>query len=195
MIIVLALILISAALYFLLSGISANKTNHQETYERQFEEIQSGELSDTDKITQIIHLFFNAKIHNYKFPDFDLSFFLDTENNSFEANKIINAAKLRAELNKRSGKKIITDKLTLTINEVSVTDNKATVKLDEQYDYLLKDVYQSSAYSIMCTVNLSKINNKWLITSIDSNDEFITDDMGGESFNPKLEAARILPKH
>jgi len=190
-------ILLALTLIFgiLCTSVSAalDTTVYQETYKRQFEEIQSSEkLSDTDKISQIINLFFNAKIHNYKLPDVDLSFFLDTKNNSFEANKIINAVKLRDELYRLDGIKILSDKLTLTVDEINVTNNEASVKLYELYEYQLDSVDLPSARGILCTVNLSKINNKWLITSIVSNDEFITDDMGSESFNVKYEANRIL---
>lgn len=187
---ILALILV-VTFYTMLTLASASSSSPkteilQQSIQSQVDNIQSNKtLADTTKIEKLVKLFFNAKesINKDGIRDIDLSIFLKDNKNNFDSNKIKNAAKLRKALQESSGLTITSDNLTLSMNNIDIKNDIAIVTLYELYEYQLSSLDVPSSRGIDYTVNLSKTNGNWVITSITTNDEFITEAMGSDTFN------------
>jgi hypothetical protein len=141
-------------------------------------------LTDSDKISQIIQLFFAAKEANFKDDGagVDLSAFISNDDN-FNHNKIVNFANLSREGRKIAGLEIVSDNLTLTINKITHNENDATVNLTELYTYQIASLSDQSCYRFYYNVYMTKEDGSWLITKIDTNDEAYTNDLGSDSFD------------
>jgi hypothetical protein len=142
-------------------------------------------LTDNDKISRIIQLFFAAKEANFKDDGngVDLSVFFRSSSDNFDRNKIVNFANLSREGRKTAGLKITTDNLTVTINNIALNDNAATVNLTELYTYQIAGLQDPSSQRFHYNVYMTKGDGNWLISRIDTDNEAYTNDLGSDSFN------------
>lgn len=141
-------------------------------------------LTDSDKISRIVHLFFTAKEANFidDGAGVDFSIFV-SDKDQFSRNKIINFANLSREGRKLAGFKITSDNLKLMIYNIEHDENTATVSLGEVYTYQIAGLQDPSAQRFGYRVYMSKDNGSWLILKIDTDNEAYTNDLGSDSYN------------
>lgn len=163
---------------FLFGGVnalSAQKQNDLQTlFTKHAEFIQNNTLMDDEsKIKKLQELFIQGKIEDYKMnDDLDLSTFTSkTDKNKKDIDFVNKKLKELKKLRKENESQILWDNVSLDFKKVEITGDSAIVVFIENYKYVLDDFnYGISESALTYNVEWQRINNKWLITKITSND-------------------------
>jgi hypothetical protein len=162
-----------------ISVFAAKKDNSDVSavFQKEIDFVQSSQLiSDTDKLKKIVTVYFDLKSLNDKLSnDLDFSFLeYKTSNTSKNFDYISDKTKYFKELRKGLDVTVLWDNLDVKIDDVKINDdNTAAVKAYENYEFILDDGSNTlSTSGINYIINFIKIDGKWLITNISSDDEF-----------------------
>lgn len=176
------LVILTVALSNLVTATDRTSTSSidsvkQQLFQNQHDSIQSNtSISDKEKIEKLVSTFFTAKADNYKNDDgdIDVSIFFDySTEGRINHIRINNLSKLEKGLRKGANAKISRDKLNITINEIDINNNSASVNVYENYRYTLEGVNQGeSSRGITYNFDFMKKDGKWLISNITSDNEF-----------------------
>lgn len=177
-IIISIIVSVIASIAIFTSLVSANQKDNgmQITFQKEIDLIQNNNLmTDERKISKIVELFLKLKKEDYKVNSaVDISPLL-YDNEEFAKNHKFVKDKMRfnKELRIQQNQKILWDNIDVTIEKKEIKDDKATVEVYENYEFVLDDYNDGiSSIGTSYTISLQKYDNKWLIAEIKSNDEF-----------------------
>lgn len=132
------------------------------------------QLNDTDKIKKLVTKLFDLKADGFRLEkrqNFDM--FMDPDK-KFSKNLKYFADKsyLDIETKKQTGLKFLWDKNSINFTDVKVNVTNATVVAYVSHNFQAADITDPSFAGTEYTIELNKLNNKWIITKITSNDPF-----------------------
>lgn len=136
-------------------------------------ETDPAEMTDEDKIKQLLENLFATNLKYYQGIEADYSEYFTKSHTSNDAKYYIDRQILTKAIYSKAKIKIDSMDMEITFNNVSINESNADVELYEFFSFMYSERNGlPSSQGIIYNITLIKENSEWKIETIVSNDEF-----------------------